>query len=387
MRTVIFMLGLLLVAAATARADSIQLHPQAVVGGTEITLGDVAELEGPAARALGSLVVGRFPTSAVEVTVTFDTVQRHLHAAAVNLSALTVRGARSCRVANADARDAPASPVPITRPAPVADVVTMPSPLRSDVADVAGVPEVGDATDTTVAATAATATGATRTSAVPTVSQRITRQLERLTLAEPGALAITFRGSAEAAARLNDPAPAGDVEITVESRTGLGSVPVRVRTFSADGQVYETRLNANVVQRVGVAVVTAPIRRGDRFTAENVSVQAVELDRRHGTPIADLDAVLGRAASASLQVGTPVIERHLAPDVLVERGDLVTVTVRRGRLSIRTVGRAAEDGTRGAIIALRNDATREQFYATVTGPRRAVIEPGQDAADGGTPRT
>ena len=208
------------------------------------------------------------------------------------------------------------------------------------------------------------------------MSQRITERLERLTLAEPGTLAVTFRGDADAAARLNDPAPAGDVEITLDSRTGLGSVPVRVRTFADDGRVFETRLTAQVVQRVGVVVVTAPVRRGDRFTSENVAVQAVELDRSHGTPVAELDAVLGRAAAATLRVGTPVIERHLAPDVMVKRGDLVTVTVHRGRLSIRTVGRAAENGARGAIIALRNDATREQFYATVTGPRRAVIEAG-----------
>ena len=363
MRTVILLLVLLL-AVAGARADSIQLHAHAVVGGTEITLGDVAELDGPTARTLGSLVVGRFPASAAEATVTFDTVQRHLDAAAVNLSTLTVHGARSCRVVNPEAGDTGASPAPIPRAAPVADLTPNPTPnptpsLPSP--DTPGAP------------------------AVPTVSQRITERLERLAEAEPGSLAVTFRGDADAAARLNDPAPAGDVEITLESRTGLGRVPVRVRTFSSDGQVYETRLSANVVQQVGVVVVTAPVRRGDRFTAQNVSVQAVELDRAHGTPVTDLDAVLGRAASASLRVGIPVIERHLAPDVLIKRGDLVTVTVRRGRLSIRTVGRAAENGERGGIIALRNDATREQFYATVTGPRRAVIEAGQEAAGVNTP--
>lgn len=349
----LFILALLAVGAVGVRADSVQLHSQAVVGGTEITLGDVAELDGPTARALGSLVVGRFPGSATEVTVTFDTVHRHMESAAVNLAALTVRGARSCRVVNAAADGvAPApAPGPITLPVPATGVVADPTPEAIS-------PEADD---------------------VPTVSQRITDQLERLTAADPNALAVTFRGDADAAAWLNGPAPAGDVEITLESRTGLGRVPVRVRRFADDGQVHEARLTADVVQRVGMVVVTAPIRRGDRFTAQNVAVQAVELDRGHGTPVAVLDDVLGRAASAALRVGTPVIDRHLAPDVLVKRGDLVTVTVRRGRLSIRTVGRAAEDGERGAIIALRNDATREQFYATVTGPRRAAIEAG-DAA-------
>jgi len=341
----LFVLALLAVGAVGVRADSVQLHSQAVVGGSEITLGDVAELDGPTARTLGSLVVGRFPGSATEVTVTFDTVHRHMEAAAVNLAALAVRGARSCRVVNAAADD-------VTTPAPAALPVPVPA----------------------VVAAPATPTVSPDAVAVPTVSQRITDQLERLTAADPDALAVTFRGDADVAAWLNGPAPAGDVEITLESRTGLGRVPVRVRRFADDGRVHEARLTADVVQRVGVVVVTAPIRRGDRFTVQNVAVQAVDLDRGHGTPVVDLNDVLGRAASAALRVGTPVIDRHLAPDVLVKRGDLVTVTVRRGRLSIRTVGRATEDGERNTIIALRNDATREQFYATVTGPRRAAIE-------------
>ena len=340
-------------AAVAAGADAVRLHPQAVVAsGTQVTLGDVAELEGPAARALRGLVVARFPAvpepvgkkvaRAAEVVVPIDTVLRHLDAAAVNLSLLTVKGARSCRVVNGVAQDV--KPVPVT-----------PAPAKDPAAPVAIAPAVpAEAT-------------------APTLAQRVNARLVALTGAEPGALTVTFRGAAEAAGLLNAPAPAGDVEITLESRTGLGRVPVRVRRFAADGQVFETRLTADVVREMGAVVVTAPIRRGERFSSDNVAVQRTDLSRGHGTPVVDLAQVLGRSASATLRVGMPVIERHLAPDVLVKRGDLVTVTVRRGRLSIRTVGRAIEDGERGAIVALRNDATREQFYATVTGPRRAAI--------------
>ena len=343
-------------AAVAAGADAVRLHPQAVVAsGTQVTLGDVAELEGPAARALRGLVVARFPAvpepvgkkvaRAAEVVVPIDTVLRHLDAAAVNLSLLTVKGARSCRVVNGVAQDV--EPVPVT-----------PAPAKDPAAPVAIAPAVP--------AQRAEATA-------PTLAQRVNARLVALTGAEPGALTVTFRGAAEAAGLLNAPAPAGDVEITLESRTGLGRVPVRVRRFAADGQVFETRLTADVVREMGAVVVTAPIRRGERFSSDNVAVQRTDLSRGHGTPVVDLAQVLGRSASATLRVGMPVIERHLAPDVLVKRGDLVTVTVRRGRLSIRTVGRAIEDGERGAIVALRNDATREQFYATVTGPRRAAI--------------
>lgn len=368
MRVVLLLLVLVL-AASSAFAGTVRLHPQAVVAdGVSITLGDVAELDGSDARALSDLVVGRFPAGAgtsSEVQVPMDTVLRHLKAAAVNLSLLTVKGARSCKVMHADA--AGAAPLPRAPVAPVAPLMPLapaltPSTLENAAADLANPP------------------GAPELAAVPTLAQRVTEQLVALTGADAQALAVTLRGDADAAAWLNAPAPAHDVQIVMESRTGLGRVPVRVRRFAQDGTVHETRLTADVAQRVGVVVVTAPIRRGDRFTAQNVALQHIELDRRHGTPVADLDAVLGRSASATLRVGMPVIERHLAPDVLVKRGDLVTVTVNQGRLRIRTVGRATENGERGAIIALRNDATREKFYATVTGPRHASIDSGSSIA-------
>ena len=365
----VVLLLVLVLFASSARAGTVRLHPQAVVAnGVSITLGDVAELDGADAQALGDLVVGRFPAGAgksADVQVPMDTVMRHLNAAAVNLSMLTVKGARSCKVMHADAASAtPPSRVPVVPVAPVAPFVPveLPSTLENAAAAMPDMPAVA------------------KLAAEPTLAQRVTQQLAALTGADAQALEVTLRGDADAAAWLNAPAPAHDVDIVMESRTGLGRVPVRVRRFAQDGTVREARLTADVTQRVGVVVVTAPIRRGDRFTAQNVAVQHIALNRRHGTPVADLDAVLGRSASASLRTGTAVIERHLAPDVLIKRGDLVTVTVNQGRLRIRTVGRATENGERGAIIALRNDATRETFYATVTGPRRASIDSGASSA-------
>lgn len=340
-------------------ADTVRLHPQAVVvGQSMITLGDVAALEGDAVRALRGVVVGRFPAGAREVVVAIDTVRHHLDAAAVNLSLLSIKGARSCRVAAAGDRQPAVRPVPV----PVVFAEPQPQPQTRTHEPVQSAVSVASVRDV-----------------VPTLAQRVTERLALLAGADPAALAVTFRGDTTAAAWLNTPASLRDVEIVLESRTGLGRVPVRVRRFAPDGQVQEARLTVDVVQREDAVVVTAPIRRGERFTAQNVAVQLTELSRGQSPPVADLDAVLGRAASVTLRVGTAVVERHLAPDVLIKRGDLVTVTVHRGRLRIRTVGRAAENGERGAIVALRNETTRERFYATVIGPRRAVIHDGDSS--------
>ncbi|MEE9403810.1 MAG: flagellar basal body P-ring formation chaperone FlgA [Algisphaera sp.] len=345
MRYILFGFILLLLAMG-ASADTIRLHPQAAVSGVGITLGDVAELEGATALTLRTLRVGRMPVGASEVVVQFSTVQRHLEEAAVNLSQLTVKGARSCRVVSSDGATNQTQTEEDEQG--VSHVVV----VSDDMLDLAVDPEV---------------------SLESSVSQRITEALYRLAGAEPDSLEVTYRGGRDTAAWLNAPAPRGLVEIRPQSRTGLGRVPVRVRRFDADGAVHEITLTADVVRQVETVVVVSPIGRGDRFTLDNVAMQRVALGQAHGTPVATLDALLGQAASASLRVGTAVLAKHLQPDLLVKRGDLVTVLVRRGRLAIRTVGRAAENGVKGAVITFRNDETREHFYATVTGPRTATI--------------
>ena len=59
---------------------------------------------------------------------------------------------------------------------------------------------------------------------------------------------------------------------------------------------------------------------------------------------------------------------------LVKTGQLVTVTLTRGGLQLTTVARALEAGTMGQCIKLKNESTKDNFEATVTGPQLARME-------------
>lgn len=325
----------------SAFADSIRLHDQAGSAGPGIRLVQIAELEGDYAQSLADLEIARFaePTT-TSLRIQLATVRRVLTEAQVNWADLSLKGYNACDVAR------------------VSNDETVDQVVQND-----------RAVTTNQELAVPTEPGRT-------VSDLVIDEIVRLNAARRDDLEITFRGEAGQAGWLNRSAMVGRYELDPLSRSGLGLVPVKVRRFDPAGTVEEATLYAEVARKVFAVVATDAIRRGEPFTNQNVSVQEVLLTGEHGETLESASLVIGQTASASLREGAIVKASHVSPDQLIKRGELVTVTCVSGSLVIRTVGRASEDGVRDDIIAIKNEQTRETYYATVTGRRQASIEPG-----------
>lgn len=343
LRSSAFICGFIFCASA-AHADSIRLLDQAGVpvnaGGTKanVTLADVAELEGEYAESLGDLIVGQLDPRSTGLSVQLATVRRVLTEARVNWADLSLRGRSMCVV----------------------------SPLGGEAQDV----EV----DNDRAVTTLEKLAIDQANAGLTVGDLIIEELVRFNQADRESLEIKFRGGeASDVAWLNRSAAVGRYEVDVLSRSGLGVVPLKVWRYDPAGTIETVALSAEVSRRVEAVVVLRQMRRGEAFTPENVGVRSVLLTADHGQTLDRVDLILGQSTVGALREGAVVRVGDVAPDVLVRRGQLVTVSCVSGSLVVRTVATATKDGVRGDMIALRNPETREVFYATVTGKQTASI--------------
>jgi flagella basal body P-ring formation protein FlgA len=61
---------------------------------------------------------------------------------------------------------------------------------------------------------------------------------------------------------------------------------------------------------------------------------------------------------------------------LARVGQLVTVTVQTRGVQVRTVAKAVDEGTYGQTIRVRNEATKEMYDVTLTGPQTGVLSGG-----------
>lgn len=330
---------LIFLAAAPVFANSVRINDQAGTHGPAIRLMEIAELEGEYAESLGELVVGRFAEGQDELSVQLATIRRVLSESQVNWADLSLRGKSSIQVFRLrDESELEAAEVANDR------AVTTNNELAIDQAN-----------------------------AGQTVSGLLIQEITTLNQAAIEDLKITFRGNADEAAWLNRSAAVGRYEIESMSRSGLGRVPMKVRRYDAAGTVEEVTLTAEVSRRVVAVVAAQQIRRGEVFSRENVELKEVWITADHGEALGSTALVLGQSSASALRAGSVLRADHVAPDVLVKRGDTVTVACVSGSLVVRTVGRASESGVLGDIIEVKNISTRETFYATVSGKRQATI--------------
>lgn len=125
-----------------------------------------------------------------------------------------------------------------------------------------------------------------------------------------------------------------------------------------------------------VLTARADVRDGDAVAPEDLSVAWVETTRFRGEPLRPADY---RALAASgtvfadrpLRAGRALHAGDLRPPYAADTGDAVTVTYRRGRLTLQVACRAREPGYVGQVIRAYADDTQATYRVRLTGPGTA----------------
>jgi len=325
--------ALVLACGIAARADSVRLYDQTGVEGVNVTLADVAELTGPHATALGQTQIATIKAGEQEIKVSLDDVESALDKAGVNWGLVSLRGYSACRVA----RLAPPPIITIGRGQAVAANIETPIDLDAEL----------------------------------TLRARVEQLVAERSGLQRDELRITFTD--RDGAKLDRPALGQSIEIEPTSLNTLGRVPMIIRLYES-GRVSQTLTVRAHVKRVLLAVVTTgPIARGEVFTRSHLAVRECYLDDDDVTPITDPMIAVGQEATASMGGGEILFARKVKAPIMVKRGELVTVRCLIGSLVVRTVGKAAENGSIDDAIQVRAESTGKTFSAVVTGRGEAVM--------------
>jgi flagella basal body P-ring formation protein FlgA len=89
----------------------------------------------------------------------------------------------------------------------------------------------------------------------------------------------------------------------------------------------------------------------------------------------DADAAIGMIARRPLREGALVSARDVGAPVVIQAGDVVTVTYQNGGVSLALQVKALGAGAVGEVISLQNLSSRKTIQAVVTGPGQAATGP------------
>ncbi len=108
-------------------------------------------------------------------------------------------------------------------------------------------------------------------------------------------------------------------------------------------------------------VPARPIRAQTLITEADLSV----IDEATPGAFADIGAVVGREARATLYTGRPILENQVGSPAVIERNQLVRMTFADGPLSIVTEGRALDRAGVGEEARVMNLTSKQIVTGTV----------------------
>lgn len=158
-------------------------------------------------------------------------------------------------------------------------------------------------------------------------------------------------------------------DLSVELAPGaklIGNTTVNVRCSAP--VPWSIFVTGRVERYDGVVMVAQPISRQQIIQPSHVRLEHRQTADLFSGYYNDLSQVVGMQARRALTPGQVVIDAHIAPPLMVERGQLVTLISTSGRLTVSAQGEALENGHQGARIRVRNRASRRELEGIVEAP-------------------
>ncbi|MDH3748937.1 MAG: flagellar basal body P-ring formation chaperone FlgA [Gammaproteobacteria bacterium] len=112
---------------------------------------------------------------------------------------------------------------------------------------------------------------------------------------------------------------------------------------------------------------------GHSLTMDDMVVAERDVSRQTGGYVARPDEILGKRLKQRLPAGRVITPAMLRDEIVIKRGQSVTITAQNGGLSIATAGTALMDGTLNERIRVENSDSGRVLEAIVRSPERVEV--------------
>lgn len=144
--------------------------------------------------------------------------------------------------------------------------------------------------------------------------------------------------------------------------------------FRVDGQVVKNTAVRGELEAIAPVVIAAgELRRGTILAQSDLNVAELDLAGIRN-PCSDPAELIGKKLKRSVRLGDPIDRQMVEFPPVIKRGELVTLTARKGALVLSATGVAREDGNAGETITVRNNASQKDVQARVVSPGAVDVE-------------
>lgn len=139
-------------------------------------------------------------------------------------------------------------------------------------------------------------------------------------------------------------------------------------------------VNGKVEPMIGVPVLRNHAMPGDVISENDVQWVRVETRRATMNSVTRLEDLVGRTPRRPITGGQPIRITDLRPNFVIDKGDLVTIVLNSGTMTLTARAEALQRGAVGDTIRVRNNISRRVLDVRVTGSDSATITGSQLAS-------
>jgi len=176
--------------------------------------------------------------------------------------------------------------------------------------------------------------------------------------------------------------PNAEIIINLENRGGLNYLPAcdyditvtnqrlnskKRTTYAISCQQPEWKSFIPVSQKILVTAIKAiaPIRRKQKINANNTVIGKVDLTQIRGQVYSPAQPPYGLIAKRNININTFITKELTELPIIIKRGQNILISAQSGQITVKMNGVAAENGTLGQQIKVKNISSGRFVYGKV----------------------
>lgn len=168
-------------------------------------------------------------------------------------------------------------------------------------------------------------------------------------------------------------------EVTIEDVT-FNARSLRFAAVVAVGErgenpLQRVRVTGQVFKMIDVPTLSRRIPKGDVIKENDIRWVRMRADRTQRDIITSMADLIGMAPKRHLRPDRPVRISDIQRPILVEKGSLVTIVLKKPGMMLTSRGRALQNGADGETIRITNTNTSRTIEAIVVGSSTVTVLP------------
>jgi len=367
--------------ATPVEAGTLEVKSEATIVGSEVKLRSICRWSNADAAAfepLGDLTLLRLSGQHPYRSIKVEEIRQMLRDAGVNVAMINFAGSGTCAISSAavniDSHDALAQWLASRDPS-LAAMPDVPPASTSASSETVVKNQTNESVPATAspASTSAVAAPVAAPAAAPAdsaASHTLRQLLEQDCATRLGitldSLQITFNPADDKIINLVE--PQFRFNLTPIRVRDLGNVEWQVLVIAGDAQ-KNVDITASARQWENQLIVAKTIAARQVIRDSDIIEHRTLVDHLPDDPLLTKPQSVGQEAARDLKPGTILTGRLVDPVPLCKSDDLITVTVRRGNVELKTVARAVESGGYGQTVRVRDQQTNDVYDIVLTGPQ------------------